>query len=260
MRTRFRSRVLLGVAVLLASAVIGGHALGQRYLSGIIWPEPPVVTPGEGNVPPSDAVVLFDGKNFDAWDGAKDWKVDGDGAFTVKGNIQTKQSFGDCQLHVEFASPKEVKGSGQGRGNNGIGLMGARYEIQVLDSYDNKTYPEGQCAAVYNQKPPMVNASRKPGEWQTYDIIFTAPRFDKDGKLLKPGFVTVLHNGVAVQNHSEILGNTAYDHEPKYTKHADKLPLVLMYHNNPVRFRNIWVREIKEPEGKPGGKKGIEGK
>jgi hypothetical protein len=106
----------------------------------------------------------------------------------------------------------------------------------------------------------MVNASRKPGEWQTYDIIFTTPRFDKDGKLLKPGFVTVLHNGVVVQNHSEILGNTAYDHEPKYTKHADKLPLVLMYHNNPVRFRNIWVREIKEPEGKPGGKKGIEGK
>ena len=260
MRTRFSSRVLLGVAVLLASAVIGGHALGQRYLSGIIWPEPPVVTPGEGNVPPSDAVVLFDGKNFDAWDGAKDWKVDGDGAFTVKGNIQTKQSFGDCQLHVEFASPKEVKGSGQGRGNNGIGLMGARYEIQVLDSYDNKTYPEGQCAAVYNQKPPMVNASRKPGEWQTYDIIFTAPRFDKDGKLLKPGFVTVLHNGVAVQNHSEILGNTAYDKEPKYTKHAEKLPLVLMYHSDPVRFRNIWVREIKEPEGKPGGKKGIEGK
>jgi hypothetical protein len=260
MRTRFSSRVLLGVTVLLASAVIGGHALGQRYLSGIIWPEPPVVTPGEGSAPPSDAVVLFDGKNFDAWDGAKDWKVDSDGAFTVKGNIQTKQSFGDCQLHVEFASPTEVKGSGQGRGNNGIGLMGARYEIQVLDSHDNKTYPEGQCAAVYNQKPPMVNASRKPGEWQSYDILFTTPRFDKEGKLLKPGFVTVLHNGVAVQNHSEILGNTAYDQEPKYTKHAEKLPLVLMYHNDPVRFRNIWIREIKEPEGKPGGKKGIEGK
>src|SRR6516164_7746500 len=183
-------------AVLLGMG-IGGSVLGQRYLSGIIWPEPPVVTPGVGNGPPSDAIVLFDGKNFDAWDGAKDWKVDGDGAFTVKGNIQTKQSFGDCQLHVEFASPKEVKGSGQGRGNNGIGLMGARYEIQVLDSYDNKTYPEGQCAAVYNQKPPMVNASRKPGEWQTYDIIFTAPRFAQDGKVLKPGFVTVLHNGVA---------------------------------------------------------------
>jgi Domain of Unknown Function (DUF1080) len=251
---------LLAGAVVLGLAWAGGRLPGQRYLSGILWPEPPVVTPGEGHGPPSDAVVLFDGKNFDAWDGARGWKVDPDGGFTVKGALQTKQSFGDCQLHLEFASPREVKGSGQGRGNNGIGLMGARYEIQVLDSYDNKTYPEGQCAAVYNQKPPMVNASRKPGEWQCYDIFFTAPRFDKEGKLLKPAFVTVVHNGVLVQNHSEILGNTAYDKEPMYTKHADKLPLVLMYHNDPVRFRNIWVREIKEPEGKPGGKKGIEGK
>jgi hypothetical protein len=260
MQKLFSSRTLLAAAILAALSAAGGHALAQRYLSGIVWPEPTVVTPGEGAAPPSDATVLFDGKNFDAWDGAKDWKVDADGGFTAKGNIQTKQGFGDCQLHVEFASPKEVKGSGQGRGNNGIGLMGARYEIQVLDSYDNKTYPEGQCAAVYNQKPPMVNASRKPGEWQCYDIFFTAPRFDKEGKLLKPAFVTVVHNGVLVQNHSEILGNTAYDKEPMYTKHADKLPLVLMYHNDPVRFRNIWVREIKEPEGKPGGKKGIEGK
>jgi hypothetical protein len=240
--------------------VLGGHAPGQRYLSGMIWSEPPVVTPGEGTAPPSDAVVLFDGKNFDAWDGAKGWAVDADGGFTVKGRIQTKQSFGDCQLHLEFASPKEVKGTGQGRGNNGVGLMGARYEIQVLDSFENKTYPEGACAAVYNQKPPMVNASRKPGEWQTYDIIFTTPRFDGEGKLLKPGFVTVLHNGVVVQHHSEILGNTAYDKKAAYVKHAERLPLVLMYHGDPVRFRNIWVREIKEPEGKPGGKEGIEGK
>jgi hypothetical protein len=247
-------RTLAGVAVLLALAMIGGHAPAQRYLSGIVWPEPPLITPGDGNGPPSDSVVLFDGKNLDAWDGAKRSTIDADGGFTVKENLQTKQGFGDCQLHVEFASPKEVKGTGQGRGNNGIGLMGARYEIQVLDSYDNKTYPEGQCASVYNQRPPMVNCSRKPGEWQTYDIVFTTPRFDADGKVVKPGYVTVLHNGVLVQNHTEILGNTHYDKPPSYTKHADKLPLVLMYHGNPVRFRNIWVREIKEPEGKPGGK------
>jgi hypothetical protein len=236
------------------------QALGQRWLSGIIWPEPPAVTPGDKNGPPSDSIVLFDGKNFDAWDGAKGWKVDDDGGFTVKGAIQTKQGFGDCQLHLEFASPTPAKGSGQGRGNNGVGFMGARYEIQVLDSYQNKTYPEGACASVYNQRPPMVNASRKPGEWQTYDIVFTAPRFDKDGKLSKPGFVTVLHNGIVVQNHTEILGNTFYDQAPKYSKHAEKLPLVLMYHGDPVRFRNIWIREFKELEGKPGGKKGIEGK
>jgi hypothetical protein len=243
----------------VAVLVVGALALGQRYLNGVVWPEPPVVTAGDGSGPPSDAVVLFDGKNFDAWDGAKDWKVDGDGGFTVKGNLQTKQGFGDCQLHLEFASPKEVKGSGQGRGNNGVGFMGAKYEIQVLDSFDNKTYPEGQCASVYNQTPPMVNASRKPGEWQSYDIIFTAPRFEKEGKLVKPGFVTVLHNGILVQNHTEIQGETFYDRAAVYSAHADKLPLVLMYHGNPVRFRNIWLREFKELEGKP-GKKGLEGK
>jgi hypothetical protein len=233
--------------------------MGQRYLGGVEWPEPPVVTPGEGAAPPSDAVVLFDGKGFDEWNGAKGWKVDEDKAFTVKGGLTTKKSFGDIQLHVEFASPKPAKGKGQGRGNNGIGLMGARYEIQVLDSYDNPTYPEGSCASVYNQRPPMVNASRKPGEWQTYDIIFTAPRFDKDGKVQRPAFVTVLHNGVVVQNHTEVLGSTHYDKENVYEKHAEKLPIVLMYHGDPVRFRNIWLREIKEPVGKP-GKKGPEGK
>ncbi len=222
----------------------------QRYISGIVWPEPPVVTPGENNGAPSDAIVLFDGKNFDAWKEVKKTKIDDDGGFTVKEALQTKQSFGDCQLHVEWASPKVVKGSGQGRGNNGIGLMGARYEIQVLDSYQNPTYFEGQAASVYNQHPPMVNASRKPGEWQTYDIIFTTPRFDKDGKVEKPAFVTILHNGVLVQNHTEIIGSTHFDRPNTYSKHADKLPIVLMYHGDPVRFRNIWIREFKELEGK----------
>ena len=243
-----RSWKRLGVASLAAAAlfVLVQRAVGDRYLSGLIWPEPPNVTPGENNSPPSDAIVLFDGKNFDAWDGAKDWKVDADGAFTVKGALRTKRNFGDMQLHLEFASPKEVRGRGQGRGNNGIGLMGARYEIQVLVSYENKTYFEGQCASVYNQKPPLVNSSRKPGEWQTYDIAFTAPRFDADGKVSKPGYVTVFHNGVLVQNHTEILGNTFYDTPPSYTKHRDQEPLVLMYHGDPVRFRNIWIREIKD--------------
>jgi hypothetical protein len=250
---------LLGVAMVIG-VMWGGELLGQRYLRGVVWPEPPVVTPGEGNGPPSDAIVLFDGANFDAWEGAAGFKPDSDGAFTVKKVMQTKQSFGDCQLHVEFATPKEVKGRGQGRGNNGIGLMGARYEIQVLDSYDNKTYPEGQCASVYNQRPPMVNASRKPGEWQTFDIVFTAPRFDAESKVSKPAYVTVVHNGMLVQNHTEILGTTHFDRPAEYSKHPEKQPLVLMYHGNPVRFRNIWIREIKELEGKPGGKKGIEGK
>jgi hypothetical protein len=249
-----------GVAVVLTLAVVGGAALGQRYLSGIVWPEPPVVTPGEGGAPPSDAIVLFDGNNFDAWDGAKDWKVDPDGGFTARGGLKTRQSFGDCQLHLEFATPQEVKGTGQGRGNNGVGLMGARYEVQLLDSYDNKTYPEGQCASVYNQRPPMVNACRKPGAWQTFDLIFTAPRFDEGGKLLHPAFVTLLHNGVLVQNHTEVKGSTFFDRPTAYAKHPEKQPLVLMYHGNPTRFRNIWVREFQELVGKPGGKQGVEGK
>ncbi len=261
MRSGRAFRALLAMAALgIGILLFGGPVEADRWLSGITWPEPPVVTPASENGPPSDAIVLFDGKNFDAWKGAEKLQIDPDGGFTVKGEIKTKQGFGDCQLHVEFASPKPAKGKGQGRGNNGIGLMGARYEIQVLDSYQNPTYPEGSAASVYNQRPPMVNASRKPGEWQTYDIIFTAPRWGKDGKLTKPAFVTVLHNGVLVQNHTEIRGNTYYDKAPEYTKHGDKEPLVLMYHGDPVRFRNIWIREFKELEGKPGGKIGPEGK
>ena len=204
----FRKSLLLA---LIASTLGIPVLAGGRYISGIVWPEPPVITPGDNGSAPSDAIVLFDGKNFDAWKGADKFKIDEDGGFTAKGRIETKQSFGDCQLHVEFASPKVVKGKGQGRGNNGIGLMGARYEIQVLDSFNNPTYFEGQAASVYNQRPPMVNASRKPGEWQTYDIIFTVPKFATDGKVEKPAFVTVLHNGVLVQNHTEIIGSTHFD-------------------------------------------------
>ncbi len=253
-------RRFLFVLSVVGLALLGYPALAQRYLNGVEWPTPPVVTPGQTDrEPPSDAVVLFDGKGFGEWTDVKDLKIDEDGGFAVNSAMQTKKEFGDCQLHVEFASPKPAKGSGQGRGNNGIGLMGARYEIQVLDSYDNPTYPEGQAASVYNQRPPMVSASRKPGQWQSYDIIFAAPRFDSDGKLTKPGYVMVLHNGVVVQNHTEILGFTNYDRPTAYTKHSEKGPIVLMYHGDPVRFRNIWVRGLRELEGKP-GKKGPEGK
>ncbi len=225
-----------------------GEFQDKRFDDGNIWPMPKDITPGTDNGPPSDAIVLFNGKDFNAWNKAGKWKVDEDGGTTAVSLIETKQPFGDCQLHVEFASPKIVKGKDQGRGNNGIGFMGGRYEIQVLDSFNNPTYYVGQCAAVYNQRPPMVNASRKPGDWQTYDIAFEAPRFDKDGKLTRPGFVTVFHNGVLVQNHTEIKGVTHYDQPYAYKAHAEKLPLQLLYHNNPVRFRNIWIREIKELE------------
>lgn len=247
-----RLKSVVGIAaVAMAALVLTQLSLGGgRYLSGLIWPEPPIVTPGENNSAPSDAIVLFDGKNFDEWNGAEKFKIDEDGGFTVRGGLTTKKAFGDCQLHLEFASPNPPKGRDQGRGNNGIGLMGGRYEIQVLDSYDNKTYFEGQAASVYNQRPPMVNASRKPGEWQTYDIIFTAPRFNKDGSLKSKAYVTVLHNGVVVQNHTELQGDTPYNRPPAYTKHPERLPLTLMYHGDPVRFRNMWIRDLNELQPK----------
>jgi hypothetical protein len=220
----------------------------REYNSGIVWPEPKVIDPGPPGGPPSDAIVLFDGKNLDAWKGGERWKIVGGEAISG-GSLTSKQAFGDCQLHIEWAAPKEVRGKGQGRGNHGVKLMG-RYEIQVLDSWENKTYLDGMCAALYKQRPPLVNACRPPGEWQSYDIVFTAPRFDPSGKLLKPAYITVLHNGVLVHNHVEILGTTAYDRPPKYTAHAAKLPLLLAHHGQPVRFRKIWVREIRELEGK----------
>jgi hypothetical protein len=244
--------VIGGIGVLLVIFFLGRSSSGagqqKVYESGIVWEEPKQVTPGTNGSPPSDAIILFDGKNMDAWNGGEKWVL-ADGAGTAKSVVSTKQPFGDCQLHVEFASPKEAKGNGQGRGNNGIGFMGAKYEVQVLDSWDNPTYLDGMCAALYKQHPPLVAASRKPGEWQTYDIIFEAPRF-AEKKLVRPGFVTVLHNGVLVQNHVEIQGETAYDRNPAYHEHAAKMPLALMYHGDPVRFRNIWIREFRELEAK----------
>lgn len=215
-----------------------------------IWePVPPIVTPGEGTLAPSDAIVLFDGRNFDQWQNSKGeavaWTLE-NGAMTVKpgsGTIQTKRGFGDCQLHVEFRAPIVVKGEGQGRGNSGIFLQGL-YEIQVLDCFNNKTYPNGQTASVYKQSIPLANACKKPGDWQTYDIIYTAPRFGESGRMLTPGYVTVIHNGVLVQNHTPIWGTTEYIGSPRYNKHDLKLPIVLQDHGDLVSFRNIWIREL----------------
>jgi hypothetical protein len=206
---------------------------------------PRVIEPGP---PPSDAIVLFNGKDLDQWNGAKGqparWDIK-DGVATVNstGAISTKQEFGDCQLHVEWATPDEVKGDGQNRGNSGIIFQG-RYEVQVLDSYINKTYYHGQAGAIYKQYAPLVNVCRKPGEWQTYDIIYHAPRFDDQGHLEKPATVTVLQNGVLIQDHVEIKGNTAHTGAPKYDPHPLRQSLVLQDHHSPVRFRNIWIREL----------------
>ncbi len=241
-RRRFSS--VLIAATLIASIPLAGVALSAKeYLSGKVWPEPKIIDPGPPGGPPSDAIVLFDGKDLSKWEHGDKWTIK-DGVATVRGSdITTKQPFGDCQFHVEWAAPAEVKGAGQGRGNSGIYFMG-NYEIQILDSYDNTTYYDGQAAAFYKQMPPLVNVCRKPGEWQTYDIVFMAPRFDSAGKLAKPGYVTVLHNGVLVQNHTEIEGTTAWDAAPKYSPHPAKLPLSIQNHGNPVRFRNIWIREL----------------
>jgi hypothetical protein len=244
---------------LVAATVLGGTLrTGQEWLSGIQWAEPKMVTPGDAGGPPSDAIVLFDGKSMEAWRGGEHWPVADGIATSAKTGITSKRGFGDCQVHLEFATPEKIEGSGQGRGNSGVYLMG-RYEVQILDSWNNPTYFDGQAAALYKQHPPLVNASRKPGQWQVYDILFKAPRFTADGKLISPGQISVLHNGVCVQNHWTLLGNTDYDRAPAYSKHGEKEPIHLQFHGNPVRFRNIWVRELEELEHKqvhpPGNRK-----
>lgn len=235
--------------VALLPSLAATTAQAQEYISGIEWQEPAVVTPGEkcGDAP-SDAVILFDGKNLDAWKGAEEWKIE-DGVMVVgKNMIESKEAFGDCQLHIEWSAPTPPAGEGQGRGNSG--LFFGPYELQVLDSYKSKTYFDGQAASIYKQRPPMANAMRPPGEWNVYDVIWTAPRFKEDGALESPAFITVLHNGVVVQNHFQLEGNTPYSDPPSYTKHDVKQPIRLQDHGNPVRFRNIWVRETKPAEGK----------
>lgn len=215
-----------------------------------VWdPVPKMVTTGPDNQPPSDAIVLFNGKDLSEWTSAKGapaaWKIEQNSMVIAKGAgaIRTKRSFGDCQLHVEWQTPTVIEGEGQHRGNSGIFLMG-NYEVQVLDSYDNRTYSNGQAGSIYKQYIPLVNASRKPGEWQTYEIIFTAPRFNSDGSLKSAAFATVLYNGVLVQNHVELKGGTTNVGQPVYKKHGDKEPIVLQDHGSPVKFRNIWIREL----------------
>lgn len=244
------------VAVLVAGAAVPAFSQQKDIKlppeATEFWePEPRVVTPGTSNhLPPSDAVVLFDGTNLDQWKAQKDggaapWKIE-DGAFTVvpgTGGIESKESFGDAQIHLEWLSPSVVKGESQGRGNSGFFLMG-KYEIQILDSYNNRTYSNGQAASVYKQTPPLVNAMRPPGEWNTYDIIFTAPRFNKDGMLISAARVTVIHNGVLVQNNVEIKGPTEYIGIPNYKAHEEELPFQIQDHGDLVSFRNIWVRKL----------------
>ncbi len=223
--------------------------VAQEYLNGIKWEKPPIIDPGSSNAaPPSDATVLFDGSDTAAWLNADKWTVNDGNLVTGKGQITTKESFGDCQLHIEWSAPTPAKGSGQGRGNSGIFLMG-RYEIQVLDSYDNETYHDGQAGAIYKQTPPMVNAMRPPGKWNTYDIFWTAPRFAEDGTLTSPAYITAVHNGVLILNHFALLGDTPYNRPPRYTAHPPTGPISLQDHGDPVRFRNIWVREIKPIQG-----------
>ena len=209
-----------------------------------------MVTPGKGSLPPSDAIVLYSGpEDLVKWESTKGgpatWTATGE-ALTVKprtGSIKTREAFGDVQLHLEWRTPSVIEGKGQGRGNSGVYLMGL-YEVQVLDSYENETYYNGQAGSIYKQHIPLVNACRPPGQWQSYDIIFQAPVFNEDGSLAVPAFVTVLHNGVLIQNHVELLGPSKFIGKPSYEVHAGKLPLMLQDHNNPVSYRNIWIRPL----------------
>jgi hypothetical protein len=220
---------------------------GQKWrVHDIDRPQPKVVTPGTVNSAPSDAVVLFDGKDLSAWkagDKAAGWKVEnGYAEVNGTGDIETREEFGDCQLHIEWCSPAKVESSSQGRGNSGVFLMG-QYEIQVLDCFDNRTYADGSAGSLYGQQPPLVNACRKPGEWQSYDIVFRAPRFEGE-KLASPARVTLLHNGVVVQDAQEFIGATKHREVATYKAHAPAAPLRLQDHGNPVRYRNIWVRRL----------------
>ncbi len=222
-------------------------------------PVPTVVDPGTSSTqaepgrPPSDATILFDGKDLSKWqqdDGSPaKWKIENGYVEVVAktGEMRTKEAFGDCQLHVEFREPTPPHGESQERGNSGVFLQGL-YEVQVLDSYENKTYADGQASAIYGQYPPLVNASRPPGEWQWYDIVFHGPRFDANGKLLRKARFTVFHNGVLVQDNVEPTGPTAHGERPPYKPTPEKLPLALQDHGNPVRYRNIWIRELKSGE------------
>ena len=264
MHSKFFTLLSLASALTLALPISAqGPAPAPKPEETEVWtPVPPIVPPGATDAqPPSDAIVLFDGKNLDEWVSAQDhtpaqWVV-ADGIMTVKkakgvGNIETKRTFKNYQIHLEWKVPENITGSGQARGNSGLFLASTGpgddgYELQILDSYNNTTYVNGQAASIYKQNAPLVNPNRKPGEWQTYDVVWTAPTFNDDGSLKTPACVTALFNGVLVQNHFELKGQTLYIGKPFYKKY-DAAPIKLQAHGDqsePISFRNIWVRELK---------------
>ena len=246
-----RTFSLIASSIFLTAAL--GAAQDQWPVHDPNRPLPPVVAPGPAGPPvppPADAVVLFDGKSLASWTDAKGqparWKVENGYMEVVPktGGLRTVQGFGDCQLHVEWMAPAPARGAGQDRGNSGVFLMDL-YEVQVLDCYGNETDADGMTAAIYGQFPPAVNACRPPGEWQTYDIVFHRPRFETDGKLLAPARMTVFHNGILVHEGAVLTGPTAHKARPPYKMHAAKLPVSLQDHDHPVRYRNIWIRELE---------------
>ncbi len=236
------------ILLITAACLYGSSAFAQDPKVTEDWTrKPAVINAGCTHKPPSDAIILFrkakDLSNWTGRSGPAQWKTT---CRTIKGNgtgdIVTKEKFGDCQIHVEFRTPKNAEGDGQGRGNSGVYIQ-TLYEVQVLDSWENETYYNGQAAAIYKQAAPLVNASRKPGKWQVYDIVFHAPKFAADGSVTKPASLTVFHNGVLVQDHFELIGSTTYAGYPKYEKHGD-MPLLLQDHGNPVQYRNVWLRKL----------------
>ena len=249
---------LFSILIISASVFSNGQTARQKVekwkVHDLERPMPPVVDPGPAGEPvpaPSDATILFDGKDLSQWTDGKGqparWKIENGYMEVVAktGSIRTVQNFGDCQLHVEWASPVVVKGESQERGNSGVFLMNI-YEVQVLDCYNNKTYADGMTASLYAQYPPMVNACRPPGEWQTFDIIFRRPRFDNSGHLISPAWFTVFHNNILVHDNAELIGPTTHKARPPYKAHPDRLPISLQDHGNPIRFRNIWIRDLEK--------------
>jgi hypothetical protein len=252
--------LMLALSCLACAAVAAQTPQGDPKDTEQWQPVPPVVLPGAFGAPPSDAIVLFNGQNLDAWVETDDhsparWKV-GNGVLTVDkkaGNIETKQQFRNYQLHLEWRIPKNITGEGQLRGNSGVFLASTGsgdggYEVQILDSWKNSTYVNGQAASIYKQSPPLANAMRPPGEWQTYDVVWTAPDFAPDGTVKSPAYVTVLHNGILVQNHFRLTGETRYIGEPTYRPY-NRAPIKLQAHGDPsapISFRNIWVRELPD--------------
>ncbi len=247
-------KILVLFAIVLICPSLTAQGQDRRWqASETEWyhPVPPVVTPGErvvGTKPPSDAIILFDGTDFSAWVGRDGeevkWKIVGD-AMVVEpgtGDIWTKEAFGDCQLYIEWRTPAVIEGDGQNRGNSGVFLQNT-YEVQIVDSYNNPTYVNGQAGSIYKQKAPKVNASKPPGEWQVFEIIWRAPRFGTDGILEEPARITVMHNGILIHDNYELKGHTPHGGLPRYTPHG-RLPIRLQDHSTPNEFRNIWIRNL----------------